>query len=771
MRIKQLLVLSSLIAFSCACQRTEGEIPAPDTEEPQVEVQDSKSAISGTVEVQFSDELADYICTQLGDRAEGEVLTRAFADTRAEGLGAVLDELGISSIERIFPDAGKWEPRHRAAGLHRFFRIKYAEGVTHTRATRSLEEVPGVISVDIPHKIESTSIPFNDQFAYYQWNYYNDGGTKLGNGFVKGVDINVVPVWEQYTTGKKEVIVCVVDSGVNAAHPDLSGVVIPDGEDGSRSFIYDGDGTTFLPASHGTHVAGTIAAINNNGIGVCGIAGGSDGTGGVRILSAQMLTDEETPRQGNSEQAIVWGADHGAVISQNSWGYTFDTEDEARLTSIPSSFKAAADYFIANAGFDADGNQVGPMAGGIVIFAAGNNAWNYAKPAEYENVLSVGAVAPNGKASYYTNYGDWVDICAPGGDEYVNSPNSLILSTYDDTYGFAQGTSMACPHVSGVAALLVSYYGGPGFTCDQLWDKLLLGANWNARSSSSRIGPLLDAYGSFNAGTGEPPTITTDYTGDYVLKSHEVLSVDYTISSKFKAVPISISFESSNPAIGFTMTNDSILRMTINARILNPGKYKASITAKHTDKLSTTKTIEITVLENHPPVLTGQISSMVVEDTAPITIDMTQYVTDPDGEVLDYEFQSTVVNVASFSVSQNVLTITPKVCGTTDVVITAKDARGKSVQLPSFRFLYYDTSQGFSAWPVPVTDVLKLHSGAQKDMKVVITTANGREVYNSTVSGSAFSPAKIDLSSVAAGRLELSVSFGDKTFRRNIAKK
>ncbi len=767
MNIKRILLLSSLLVCALACQRTTDEEPLPQGGEPQFEAEDSHSSISGAVDVQFSDSLADYLCSQLGDRGEGEALTRAFADTRADGLDALMAELGISGIERIFPDAGEWEPRHRAAGLHRFFRIRYADEVTHTRAASALEDVPGVVSVDIPHRIVSTAIPFNDPYSYYQWDFYNDGTLK--NGFVKGADINVVPVWEQFTAGSDKVIVCVVDSGVDASHPDLAGVVIPDGEDGSWSFINGGDGTT-EPGKHGTHVAGTIAAINNNGIGVCGIAGGNDGTGGVRILSAQMLCESDDTRQGNSPAAIVWGADHGAVISQNSWAYGFDTEEEAKQSSTPAAVKAAVDYFIANAGFDKDGNQTGPMAGGIVIFAAGNEGWAYAHPSSYEKVMAVGSIGPNGKAAYYTNYGDWVDICAPGGDQYVASPQSLILSTAQGSYVWLQGTSMACPHVSGVAALLVSHFGGLGFTCDQLWDKLLLGADWNARSSSSNIGPKLDAYGSFTAGEGEAPLITTDYAGDYTLKSHETLSVTYNITSNL-SLPISVSFESNSSAITHRMSDEHTLVMSVNALDAQPGTYRAAITAKLTDKLKTVKNIAVTIMENHAPVLTGQIPSMVVEDMAPLTIDMTDYITDADGEYLSYDFQSSAVNVANFSVSQNMLTITPKAYGTTDVVITASDARGKSVEMPSFRFVVYDSSVGFSAWPVPVTDVLKIHSGAEKEMDVVITTANGREVYRSTVKGSAFSPAKIDLSSVAAGRLELSVSFSGKMFSRNIVKR
>ncbi len=119
-------------------------------------------------------------------------------------------------------------------------------------------------------------------------------------------------------------------------------------------------------------------------------------------------------------------------------------------------------------------------------------------------------MASNGTRSYYSNYGDWVDIAAPGGDAVLGP---MVYSTVPgNSYASLQGTSMACPHVSGVAALLVSYFGGPGFTNEMLVEKLLGGANTEFLPSSYQIGPLVDAYGSFEYGRSEPPAKVEDLT-------------------------------------------------------------------------------------------------------------------------------------------------------------------------------------------------------------------------------------------------------------------
>lgn len=332
-----------------------------------------------------------------------------------------------------------------------------------------------------------------------QWHYYNDG---TATNSIKGADINVFPVWQKFTKGSSKVIVGVVDGGIDYNHEDLSANMWhnPKGSaDGLYGWNFYDDSPNLTVDEHGTHVAGTIGAVNNNGVGVCGIAGGdyAKGEKGVQLMSCQIFSGEKSK---GGASAIKWSADHGAVISQNSWGYE-------GLGYVPQSDKDAIDYFIKYAGFDAQGNQVGPMAGGVVIFAAGNESISHGYPAEYENAIAVGAMAADFARAWYSNYGDWVDICAPGGD--FRKGVAVASTLPGNRYGEMQGTSMACPHVSGVAALIVSKYGGPGFTNKKL-KQMLLSTSKDISNYATGIAKLVDAYAALSTDSNFPPEKITN---------------------------------------------------------------------------------------------------------------------------------------------------------------------------------------------------------------------------------------------------------------------
>ena len=460
-------------------------------------LESSTTFVPGSVIVQLDEALADR-------------LVDASPATKAMSLIPELEMMGATNMERLYPDAGEWEPRHRRAGLHRWWKLTIdPDAAPATKAASELASVPGIVYAEPERKIRSNSSLFNDPYASKQWGFHNDGA--LGASYKPGSDINVVPVWDNFTTGSSDVIVAVLDGAVQTDHPDLAANCIPFGQ-GSKNFIAGIDESSLQPTDHGSHVAGVIAAINDNGIGINGIAGGINGKNGVRILScAVFMGNPDNPSKefvGNTYDAMVWAADHGAVISQNSWGYIFENEAAAKASGV-GSMGAAIDYFIENAGCDMDGNQLpdSPMKGGVVFFSAGNNAWSIGWPAAYDKVIAVGAANMQGNRSSYSNYGDWVDICAPGGD---GNQFTQIYSAYSNSdYGYMQGTSMACPHVSGVAALLVSYFGGPGFTNEMLKDRLLRGASNAHINKYQLIGPMVDALGSFTLDGKKPPLSTT----------------------------------------------------------------------------------------------------------------------------------------------------------------------------------------------------------------------------------------------------------------------
>ncbi len=760
----------AICLLSC-CNKVNDVLTAPPEETPATSttLTPEEDVLPGELEVRFTEEMASYFISVIGDRSNSETLTKAFTDTKADGGSELLASLGIISIERIFPDAGKWEKRHHDWGLDRYFKVTFDPTLPSTKAVQKFAELPYVESAHSPYaKKTMAGIPFNDPYRRYQWNLYNDGS--LGTSFKKGVDINVVPVWEKYTTGSKDVIVAVVDSGININHEDMEGVVIPGtDEGGSRSFVNGHEGPDLTNDAHGTHVASTIAAVSNNGKGIAGIAGGNDGTGGVRILGCQMLmedpNDPDKVIQGNAANAIVWGADQGAVISQNSWGYTGNAHE------LTPADKAAIDYFIANAGMDENGKQVGPMAGGVIIFAAGNENVASAYPAGYDPVIAVGAVGPDGRKASYSNYGKWVDICAPGGDMEKAGSNGSILACAYDSYYFMDGTSMACPHVSAVAALLVSYYGGEGFTPQELTDRLLYGANANTAAKDDNIGPRLDALSSFEIGKISDPVITTTdmQIGEALtFKSHEKESFTFHVETPDNLSTTFTFTPGSKAASGVAKGND--FTVTFNALDEEPGSYNATLKASFGPGHESTVSISYTIEQNHAPVAKGSISPMIVEESTPITLDMSSYITDADGEIPTYTFEILSSRIVTASASGNTVTLKPQAFGDTEVKITATDARGASCTLPSFRFLYFDMSKGASIYPNPVSDYLYLSAGALKDISYTLISAQGQTLLENSVSASAFSPAQIDMRNFAAARYTLKIKYGETATEKIIVK-
>ncbi len=410
--------------------------------------------------------------------------------------GVEYDPFEMKGIEKVFPVKPKFAGEQ--SELDTWYVLRFSEKYSLQDAARLLSASDQIEKVQFNHRMKHTgagekvvtvkasqpassgNAVFNDPYLPKQWNYTNTGSASMALTAREGADVNVKDAW-RLTTGDPSIVVAVVDQGVQVNHPDLAANMwVNEGEipgngidDDGNGYIDDVNGYNFVKDKgeitwasatgdngHGTHVAGTVAAVNNNGIGVCGIAGG-DGTPetGVRIMSCQVFNGSEGGDAVSVARAIVYAADNGAVILQASLGsdaglYSSDTE-YVLYNSLQSY---AMDYFMLNAECDV-------MKGGILIFSAGNDATGEScYPAAHANLISVAAIGPDYLPATYTNYGPGVNICAPGGDGYLNnaSYDPMILSTMptdltDEGYGYIHGTSMACPHVSGVAALGLSY--------------------------------------------------------------------------------------------------------------------------------------------------------------------------------------------------------------------------------------------------------------------------------------------------------------------------
>ena len=316
-------------------------------------------------------------------------------------------------------------------GKHIIVRIKAGKSFPHILkgyAYRKLRYSPSYL-VEIPESKRNKSyvkslldqlnsdpsVEYAEPNLIYKISYWpNDPylGTDLWGMWVIYAD----KAWD-ITVGNGSVKVCVVDQGVDYLHEDLAGNY------GYGKDMVQGDNDPY-PVSpmefHGTHVAGTIAGVMNNGKGVVGVSQSL-------ILSCRALNDSGTGSTADVAQCIRWCADTGANVINMSLG-----------GSMPASeLESAVNYAVDTQGV-------------VVVAASGNDGASSVNfPAAYDASIAVGALDTSGSKAYFSNYGPELDVVAPG---------VFILSTvpFTNQYQYLDGTSMATPHVSGVVALILS---------------------------------------------------------------------------------------------------------------------------------------------------------------------------------------------------------------------------------------------------------------------------------------------------------------------------
>ncbi len=278
----------------------------------------------------------------------------------------------------------------------------------------ALQGEDGIELAEPNHPITTMHVP-NDPYYSHQWNL---------------TALRMEAGW-QISKGNSSVVVAVLDTGFLLNHPDLRDNIVP----GYDFIENNGQALDKSPHfSHGTHVAGIIAAVTDNNTGVAGIAPN------VSLMPVRVMDEKGQGSYASLIQGIYFAADMGAQVINMSLG-----------GPAPSAFlQEAIDYALSR--------------GSLLIAAAGNDRGNVIYPAAYPDVVGVGAIGPNLHRSYYSNYGYEMDLVAPGGDSRYR--NGLIISTAGryvpetgreiHNYQGAQGTSMAAPHVAGVTALIIS---------------------------------------------------------------------------------------------------------------------------------------------------------------------------------------------------------------------------------------------------------------------------------------------------------------------------
>ena len=716
------------------------------------------------LKVKFNDSYVSRI------EAVGASVETLCADTKSSSVP--FSKYKPVSMRRLFPDGGAFEQRRRAYGLHKWYVLEFDQDIDFADAEFLFAAAEEVETVEFSQVLKRTAVdyPFNDPRLSSQWHYYNPG---TASGTSEGSDINVFPVWQDYAPGADDVIVAVVDGGIDLTHPDLADNLWSDPDNPNvhgHNFIYGNNSIT--ATTHGTHVAGTIGAVNNNGIGVCGVAGGDAERGipGVRLMSCQIFPEEDDGPQGEASEAIAWAADHGAVIAQNSWGYNLDTDGRPGISAeelrraenlgIDDSLRDAVDYFIDNAGCDADGNQTGPMKGGVVIFAAGNDNIHVGPPASaYAPIICVSAIGADFRRASYSNYGDWCDIAAPGGDAYTGW---MIWSTTPGSgYGELQGTSMACPHVSGVAALIVANMGGPGFTNEDL-ETLLIGT---ARTEvietynmGYHLGGLVDAGAAVSQGRDVHHTLSPESASASNVKLSQTAEIAFKVSNP-TGHDLQIEVEPEIPGVSAVLSDDKrevIVR--INGAEVAQGEYNVSHEVSGTVYVSCDQepgerysaSFTATVDPNTNPINLRKLDGLVVDVIDErVRISLGTYFFDSDGDPLTYAVSET--SLGKFDVSGSQVTFTAETFGTDEVSVTASDGFGGSVTVTAPILVRDGKARTFDVYPNPVADYLYVRGSEEADVVVEIYSGTGAKVFSDELETSPFEPAEIDMSAFDGG--------------------
>lgn len=524
---KYIYIFSSvLIAGLAACSVEEQKVTADAVVSDVPEL--TADVVEGQLLVRFDARVSE-ILDKAGLTKSGPLMPMDRSGILS--VDEILDLVDGYRIERVFPADSRSEAKAREEGLHLWYVVSFDEKHPVEKVAADLARLGEVSRVEFNRTLKRAShkpaVPltavqladamtrsaqqkFNDSYLRYQWNLINDGS--LNNDeltqkkFIPGADVQVEKAWE-LTTGDPSIIVAVLDEGVDVDHEDLQASMwVNEGEIWASHEDNDGNGyegdvhgynfvakngviscESIYDTGHGSHVAGVIAAANNNGKGISSIAGGNASVPGVRIMSCQIFSGAYAGTVLEEVRAIKYAADNGAVVLQCSWGYIsgaanpyewtpqYSTDEEWLQYNVLE--KKALDYFVHNAG-----SPDGVIDGGIVVFAGGNEAAPAASyPAAYKDYVSVAATAGDFTPAVYTNYGPGTTISAPGGDQdyyyeeqyrypaFTEDGGQLgygdigcILSALPkhlspSGYGYMEGTSMACPHVSGVVALGLSY--------------------------------------------------------------------------------------------------------------------------------------------------------------------------------------------------------------------------------------------------------------------------------------------------------------------------
>lgn len=467
----------------------------------------------------------DQIIVKYKPGQSPEELSSAGKTGERENLLSSLKEIGVVSQKKLFDS--------ESSLIGNYYVLSLKKGISIPDAYKQMTRVPQVENAAPDYILKVQEAP-NDPYYPQMWNLPM---------------MHLSEAWDLVHTNKRATV-AVIDTGVDYNHEDLSGVVTK-----GKNFIA-GNMNPLDDQGHGTHVAGTIGGVTNNGIGISGVSWGA------KILAIKACDKNGDCNTTNVSKAVQYAVDSGVKIIN---------------ISIAGAGSCNGTY--------ADVMKYATRHGALVISAAGNgnngdgvgvNA-DTQIPAACDGVMAVGAVKPDGLRSPFSNYGSRVQIAAPGGVGPCSMPTCILSTSLSNGYSLRSGTSMAAPHVSGVAALLLA--SNSALTAAQIRTCLVNGAE--RISTDHPIGPLLDARGALVAcakKTDPTPTSlpneTSAISGTVFVDSNNNNKMDKT-EKPFPGAQVVLS----------GLVSDSALSNSKGRYIfsdLTPGLYTVSLTVNGT---------------------------------------------------------------------------------------------------------------------------------------------------------------------------------------------
>ncbi|GGO67788.1 S8 family serine peptidase [Bowmanella pacifica] len=464
----------------------------------------------------------------------------SLADRRAvRGLvAATISDSNLDEVDDRF--------KHLLAGRMAKFELR---GLSVKAALEKLQKHPAVSYAQPNYRVRALGAPNDARFGDL-WGLHNEGQT----GGTVDADIDAVEAWD-IATGSRDVIVGVIDTGVDYTHPDLvanmwvnPGEIPGDGVDndgngyiddvyGINSILDNGD--PMDDHGHGSHVAGTVGAEGNNGVGVVGVSQQ------VSLVGCKFLASDGFGSTADAIQCVDYfvalkNAGHNVRVLNNSWGG--GPEEQALRDAITASEQADI-LFVAAAGNDTTNNDVNP---------------HYPSNYEHDSILSVTSTNHNDGISWFSNWGlTTVDLAAPGSD---------ILSTLPGgSYGNGSGTSMASPHVAGAAALVMSV--NPGLSALEVKQLLMDSGDDNADMQGKIVsGKRLNLLNAVEAADPTPgfrfsaaplsTSVVAGETASYEFIVSSVADWDGSIALSLEAplADASLSASSVSPGDSFMLT-------------------------------------------------------------------------------------------------------------------------------------------------------------------------------------------------------------------------